>query len=213
VNDYRLPTVSITRGRKTEAAIDRHFGGLLFEELPRELVIVSTDLQRRAVVEHRRGPVGAAVRASLSLPGLYPPARIGQTLHVDGGVLDNLPVRPLADRDEGPVIGVNIAAVASISPKAGPPRMPSLGETLLRSILMAGTATLDDARERAAILVTPDTRGVGLLEFHQIDRARAAGRAAGRATAEALSALLASSARVPHQREVVDLGDPAMLPR
>ncbi len=33
--------------------------------------------------------------------------------------------------------------------------------------------------------MTPDTRGIGLLEFHQIDRAVEAGRAAGRAALDA----------------------------
>ncbi|MBV9292108.1 MAG: patatin-like phospholipase family protein [Frankiales bacterium] len=196
-NDYRIPKVSLVRGRKTEAAIARYFTDVRFEDLPRELVLVSTDLLRRELVVHRRGSVGEALRASLSLPGLYPPARIADTLHVDGGILDNLPTDPLVDRGEGPVIGVNIAAASSVSAKAGPPRMPGLGETLMRTILMAGASALDRSRERATVVVTPDTRGIGLLEFHQIDRAREAGRAAGAAAADALDSLLAADAPPP----------------
>jgi EmrB/QacA subfamily drug resistance transporter len=206
-NDYRLSSVSLTRGRKTEAAIGRRIADTVFEELPRELTVVSTDLINRNLVVHRRGPVGVAVRASLSLPGLFPPARVGESLHVDGGVLDNLPVEPLADFDEGPVVAVNIAAAASIR-AAGPPRMPTLGETLLRTMLMAGTSNLDEARRRATVLVTPDTRGIGLLEFHQIDRARAAGQVAGQAVVEALRDRLGEadgprSIRIPEQRDTV----------
>jgi predicted acylesterase/phospholipase RssA len=141
----------------------------------------------------------------LSVPGLYPPARLGDQLHVDGGVLDNLPVAPLTEYEEGPVVAVNIAAAGSSS-SSGPPRMPSLGETLLRTMLMAGTSTLDEARRQAAVLVTPDTRGIGLLEFHQMDRAREAGQVAGRAAAEALADVL-RAAVVPQQRnaDVIDL--------
>ena len=204
-NDYRLSSVSLTRGRKTEAAIGRRVGDIVFEALPRELTIVSTDLINRSLVVHRRGPVGVAVRASLSLPGLFPPARVGDSLHVDGGVLDNLPVEPLADFDEGPVVAVNIAAAASIR-ASGPPRMPTLGETLLRTMLMAGASNLDEARRRATVLVTPDTRGIGLLEFHQIDRARAAGQVAGQAVVEALHERLvdtsaSTSIRIPELRD------------
>jgi NTE family protein len=201
-NDYRLSSVSLTRGRKTEAAIDRCFGTLLFEELDRELILVSTDLINRQLVAHRRGAVAEAVRASLSLPGLFPPARIGDSLHVDGGVLDNLPVRPLTELDEGPVVAVNIAAAAP-SRGARAVRMPTLGETLLRTMLMAGAATLDDARSRATVCVTPDTRGIGLLEFHQIDRARAAGRIAGLAVVEALRDRLADP--VPAESRAIEL--------
>jgi predicted acylesterase/phospholipase RssA len=56
----------------------------------------------------------------------------------------------------------------------------------MRVLLMSSAAALDRARERAAVMVTPDTRGVGLLEFHQIDRLREAGRAAGRAALDQL---------------------------
>jgi predicted acylesterase/phospholipase RssA len=65
--------------------------------------------------------------------------------------------------------------------------MPSLPETLLRSMLMASASAGAAARQQAAVVVTPDTRGIGLLEFHQIDRAVDAGRAAGRAAVDALA--------------------------
>ena len=207
-NDYRLSTVSVARGRKAEAAIARQLGSTIFEELPRELTLVSTDLINRRLVVHRRGPVGQAIRASLSLPGLYPPARVGDSLHVDGGVLDNLPVRPLSDFDEGPVVAVNIGAASSIR-SPGAARLPSLGETLLRTMLMAGTTSLEEARKHAAVVVTPDTRGIGLLEFHQIDRARAAGKVAGEAVVAALQERLAArppdpAVRVPRRRRPAD---------
>ena len=110
------------------------------------------------------------------------------SLHVDGGVLDNLPVHPLA-ADEGPVLAVTTAAGTEPSRRTGPPRMPSLPETVLRSMLMGSAPAAQAARQQADVVVTPDTRGIGLLEFHQIDRAVEAGRAAGRAAVEALARL------------------------
>jgi predicted acylesterase/phospholipase RssA len=44
-----------------------------------------------------------------------------------------------------------------------------------------------EAREQAAVVVRPDTRSIGLLEFHQFSRAREAGRAAGRTVVDALA--------------------------
>ena len=186
--DYTIPRVAISRGRRVEHALQRHLGDLHFEELPRQLALVSTDMLSRSVVVHRRGPVRDAVRASLSLPGLFPPARISGSLHIDGGVLDNLPVRAL-DEDEGPILAVNIASAGGTSHSSGHPRMPSLPETLVRSMLMGSAPAAAAAREQAAVVVTPDCRGIGLLEFHQIDRAVEAGRVAGRAAIEALARL------------------------
>ncbi len=186
--DYTIPRFAISRGRRVENALERHLGELHFEELPRQLALVSTDMLTRRVVVHRRGPVKDAVRASLSLPGLFPPARLDGSLHIDGGVLDNLPVRAL-DEDEGPILAVNIASAGRSSDRSGQPRMPSLPETLVRSMLMGSAPAAAAAREHAAVVVTPDCRGIGLLEFHQIDRAVEAGRVAGRAAIDALARL------------------------
>ncbi len=98
-----------------------------------------------AAVVHRRGTVTRALRAWLSQPGLFPAARLTQSLHIDGGVVDNLPVRSL-DEDEGPILDVNIAAGAALSRRSGPPRMPSLPKTVLRAMLMGSAAVIAEAQ-------------------------------------------------------------------
>ena len=182
-----LPRVALSAGHRAEAALDRQFGDLHFEELPRQLALVSTDMLEHAPSSTAEGSCGG-LRASFSLPGLFPPAGLNGSLHIDGGVLDNLPVSAL-EEDEGPIVAVNIAAGAGFSRRAGPPRMPTLPETMLRTMLMGSARELAAAREHATVVVTPDTRGIGLLEFHQIDRAVEAGRAAGRAALDALASL------------------------
>ena len=78
-----------------------------WEELPKEFRCVSVDLQARRAIVHRRGLLADVVGCSLRVPGLYAPIIYDGTLHVDGGVLDNLPVAALA-REEGPLIAVSI---------------------------------------------------------------------------------------------------------
>jgi NTE family protein len=68
-----------------------------FSDLPRRLLVVTTDLERGGqVVWGLPGlddvSVAEAVYASCALPGFFPPARIGSRLCVDGSVMDNLPV-------------------------------------------------------------------------------------------------------------------------
>ncbi len=82
----------------------------------------------------------------------------------------------------------------------GQPRMPSLPETLVRSMLMGSAPAAAAARKHAAVVVTPDCRGIGLLEFHQIDRAVEAGRVAGRAAIEALARLAPLTSPPPSAR-------------
>ncbi|HSN06872.1 MAG TPA: DHA2 family efflux MFS transporter permease subunit [Candidatus Angelobacter sp.] len=199
-SDYTLPIVSIARGRRMERALRRHFGDLTVEELPRRLLCASTDLQSRTTYDLRRGPVVDAVLASAALPVLFPPRRAGQRLLADGGILDNLPVRLLTERDEGPVLAVNIGMggngrprPAGAGPDAVPPRpvrVPALGETLMRTMFIGSGGAAENASAAGAVVVTPSTMGVGLLEFHQIDRMIESGRAAARAVLDQAGDLL-----------------------
>jgi NTE family protein len=183
-SDWALPSASLARGRRMRDAVARHFADSVLEGLPRQLHVVSTDLVTRTREVHRRGPVARAVMASARLPVLFAPMPDDSgRLLVDGGVLDNLPADLLTERDEGPVVAVNIAMGGGGGGRSGPhrPRVPALGETLLRTMMIGSGGAVAAARAEGAWVVTPPTLGVGLLEFHQLDRMIAAGRAAARA--------------------------------
>ena len=160
----------------------------MLEGLPRQLQAVSTDLISRIRHVHRRGNlvvrrlgVGAAAGAAAAR------CPTGERLLVDGGVLDNLPVDLLTERDEGPVVAVNISMGGGGGPRGRADRAaagPALGETLLRTMMIGSAGAVAAARETGAFVVTPATMGVGLLEFHQFDRMVRAGRLAARALLE-----------------------------
>ena len=193
IDDYTLPTKGLVRGRRTFTLMTEGMQGLVVEELPHEFRCVSVDLLDRRKVVHRSGLLSEAVLCSLRLPGLYPPYLSGGVLHVDGGVLDNLPVSTLSP-DEGPLIAVSVGFGGSGGPssgtRTGPPRVPALADTLMRTMMMSSGEAAARAFEAADLVLRPDTRGVGLLEFHQIDRAREVGREAVAAALPQISALL-----------------------
>ena len=108
-SDYTVPRTSLAKGQRVRAALVRAFGDRSIEGLPRQLRCVSTDLISRDVHVHRRGSVVDALRATTALPGLFPPVVLAGRLLVDGGVLANLPVAPLLERDEGQVVAVNVS--------------------------------------------------------------------------------------------------------
>jgi predicted acylesterase/phospholipase RssA len=196
MRDYTVPVKGLTRGRRIPALLRRAYGERLVEELPKEFRCVSVDLLGRRAVVHRRGPVADAVGCSLRLPGIFPPYIYEGALHVDGGVLDNLPVSALAGT-EGPLVAVAVgfggdAMPASATEFAGPPRVPGIAETLIRTMMMGSGLAAATTLAQADVVIRPSTRGVGLLEFHQIDQAREAGRVAAR---EALPQILALAHR------------------
>jgi NTE family protein len=193
LGDYTVPRHGLIRGERTVAGIRRNIGDVIFEELPREFYAVSVDLIHRRPVIHARGSVADAVSVSLRIPGLFPPMRLGDAVHVDGAVLDNLPVSALERVPDGPIIAVNIAmgggsggSGTSGSPTR-PLRIPGIAETLTRTMFMSSGPATAAALARADVVVTPKTGDVGLLEWHQIDVLREAGR---QAAIEAMPAIL-----------------------
>ena len=182
-SDWTVPRHSLARGHRARAGLLRALGAdTTFEGLPRQLHTVSSDLVSRTRQVHRRGNVVDAVVASCRLPVLFAPVPDQGRLLVDGGVLDNLPVDLLTERAEGPVVAVNIPmGGGGHRTRSGSPRVPALGETLLRTMMIGSGGAVAAARDRGAFVVTPAPHGVGLLEFHQLDQMVQAGRQAARA--------------------------------
>ena len=160
-SDWTLPSQSLARGRRVRTGLARVFGAdALVEGMPRQLRTVSTDLVSRTRQVHRRGSLELAVAASCRLPVLFPPiASDDGRLLVDGGVLDNLPVDLLTERDEGPVVAVNIGAGGGGLPRVGRPRVPPLGDTLMRTMMIGSGGAVAAAQAHGAWVVSPTRRG------------------------------------------------------
>ncbi len=72
--------------------IERLVGDRTFEELAVPLRIVATDITHGTRAVFESGPLAPAVLASSAIPGVFPPVRIGDSVYVDGGSLDNASV-------------------------------------------------------------------------------------------------------------------------
>jgi predicted acylesterase/phospholipase RssA len=199
LSDYTVPSVSLVRGHRAEAMLRRTFGPRTIEWLPRDYFCVSCDLVTGELVVHRWGSLYEAVAASMCLPAIFPPVGKDGRLLVDGGVLNNLPVEPMAASAEGPVIAVDVTAQFQVAPAAvradrsvardwltrriavrgaSTVAFPTLKETVTRSITIGSVDAVAAARQKAQFLIEPETAGVGMLEFEAIDRMIAAGRRA-----------------------------------
>lgn len=91
--DFTVPMVALSSGRRMTEGLRRGFGDHVdLEDLWRPLTTVSADLATLSVRIDDRGPLWRAVRASASVPGVFPPMVVDDAVLVDGGVVDNLPV-------------------------------------------------------------------------------------------------------------------------
>jgi NTE family protein/lysophospholipid hydrolase len=108
--DTTLPFVSFKRGGRHSRVIRQSFGEARIEDLWLPYFCVSTNLNRSELKVHSAGPLAEAVTASSRAPGIFPPLVIDGELHIDGGVINNVPVDVMRDfRGVGIVIGVDVS--------------------------------------------------------------------------------------------------------
>jgi NTE family protein len=182
VNDYALPFLSLIKGRKVARLLEQNFGGLRIEELWRPFFCVSTNLTTGTLAVHRDGALVDALHASISIPGLLPPVIMGGDVHVDGGVMNWLPVDvPGAKR--GTIIAVDVASDPALVSFEECNRVqawrflgrrrkfPPIVAVLLRAATVSGDSLTKMAHAHADILFKPPLESVDLLDWQACDQA------------------------------------------
>jgi NTE family protein len=177
--DISLSTRSLYSDRKIRAGLEAAFGAVTIEATPIPFACVSTNLGSGRLTVHGRGPLALWLRASTAVPGIFPPVIEDETVYVDGGILDNLPVAALPADRVGLTIGVDVGDNPGRSAAAGPGGRPSPPASLLELLKRVGTIASDarDPVSRAAcdVMISPDVGDIGLLAWRSCDRAVEAG--------------------------------------
>lgn len=96
--DYMRPTIprnGLLQISGIEKILSSNLRAKTFEELKIPLFVTATDLNKGKAVYFSKGDLLTAVIASASIPVLFNPVIIKDINYVDGGVLDNMPIKPL----------------------------------------------------------------------------------------------------------------------
>ncbi len=81
-----------------------------FDELPIPFRCVATDLVRSREVVFSSGSLFDALRATMSMPGVFAPLQLGKQVLVDGGLLNNLPIDVVKGMGAEVIIAVGLEA-------------------------------------------------------------------------------------------------------
>lgn len=85
---------AVMGGRTIEKELERELGHLTFEDLPFPVAAVAADLKTGDTIVMKSGKLVPAIRASMSLPGIFKPVEFEGRMLVDGGVALPVPVSP-----------------------------------------------------------------------------------------------------------------------
>ena len=161
---------------------DDNSQSLRFDQLPIPFRCVATDLNTLQPVLFEGGPVPQAVRASISIPGVFSPVEYKDHYLVDGGIMDNLPVDVVKrDLHADVVIAVELPASTFSENDVG-----SVIGVFTRAF-SAGTAANERRSEKAAdVLLLPATQTFGTGDYGKVEQLAALGYAAAEAQKTAL---------------------------
>ncbi len=87
--------------------LEKNLKAKTFEDLKTPLFVASTNLNSGEIEYFSEGDLIEKVIASSSIPVLFTPVKINGSLYADGGILDNLPVKPLKGKCKR-IIGVHV---------------------------------------------------------------------------------------------------------
>lgn len=158
--DPSITASGILRAEKILDAVRDILGEATIEDLPIPYTAVATDLIAGKSVWLQRGPVDSAIRASIAIPGVIAPHVLNGRLLGDGGILDPLPMAPIAAVNADLTIAVSLSGgdpgTAAATPD-DPERRPTA--EWLNRMMRSTSAVLDTASVRS-VLDRPTARAV-----------------------------------------------------
>jgi NTE family protein len=111
-----VPPTAINRGQDVELLLGRiaapYFDMRDFDDLPTPFRTVAVDLLSAQPVIMRSGSLADAMRATMSLPLIFPPTEVNGQVLIDGGTMDNVPADVVKAMGATRVIAVNVGDLA-----------------------------------------------------------------------------------------------------
>ena len=112
--DLALPHSGLISGKKIEEMLDNlALKDKTFDDLKIPFAAVAADVESGAEVILNQGKVIDAVRASISIPGIFTPVKYQDYYLVDGGVVNPVPVDVVQKMGADIIIAVNLAKMTS----------------------------------------------------------------------------------------------------
>ena len=164
-----VPPTALNSGQAVELLLGRiaapYYDLASFDELPTPFRTVAVDLLRARQVVIGRGSLAEAMRATMSLPLVFPPVDLDGQVLIDGGTMNNVPADVVRDLGADHVIAITVGDLTDLE---------AVNYTLFG---VAGTSldVMMRASTRRAIVAADTQINVPLKEYGSLDWRRAEG--------------------------------------
>ncbi len=181
-NDYNFPFLSLMTGRKMRKILLETFGDTHLEDIWINSYCVSTDYSTASLKVHNTGLARQKIEASIAIPGVFPPVIIDRHLHVDGGVVDNLPIEAMYENPVHHVIAIALSTQSAhfVDIKTVPSaweifinkftkkhryRLPKMPALLINSLTLNSVQKQATTKTQVSMYLEMDLRAFGFLDW------------------------------------------------
>lgn len=147
-----------------------------FDQLPTPFRCVATDLVSGNSIVLSKGSLPIAMRATMSLPGIFTPVKLDDMVLVDGGVLQNIPVDAVRSMGADLVI-----AVALETNRPSSDQIKSISDVMRQTVALAIAKNEQASETKADLVISVDTRGFSVSDYQRWKEIIDAGYDAARA--------------------------------
>lgn len=135
-----------------------------FDALPRKFRSVATNLVTGKKEVFSEGRLAHALRASMSIPGAFPPWQEHDNYYVDGFVVENLPISPALEFNPDIIIAVDLTNKAPFNPETIKTN-PLAPVTRSYEILISNTE--NPLLEKATLIISVDVGDLLQTDYHK----------------------------------------------
>ncbi|MDQ0217192.1 patatin family protein [Peribacillus cavernae] len=160
--DFTVPKMGFVSGKRVKELIRVLTYGKKLEELDFPVAVVATDIQTGEKVVFQDGPISDAVRASISIPGIFVPERVGGRLLVDGGVVDRIPVSVARGMGADIIIAVDVAHVKQNQ------EITSIYDVIMQSLDIMQMELLESRKVASDVMIRPRVEQYNSKSFTNI---------------------------------------------
>ena len=163
ISSISLSRYSLLSNEKFGELLIEHIGDKNIEDSLIPLAIIATDAGSGEKIILQKGSVAQAVMASSCIPGLFKPVKIEDRMLLDGGIVENVPIKTVRKLGAEYVIGVDLNAKYAYEEPA------NILDVLLNSFhfIMQQAAALQT--ENADLLIKPDLSAFSRADTSQIE--------------------------------------------
>ncbi|MFA5484849.1 MAG: patatin-like phospholipase family protein [Candidatus Pacearchaeota archaeon] len=181
--DPTIPKKGLIKGDKILKLFEEIYENKNFDETKIPLFVNAVDIETGRELIFSEGSIAIAVRASMSIPGIFNPINVNNYTLVDGGLTNNIPLNLIKDKCDviitSNVSNINLPNTDFLKdPKIIKEKdLPSLTRVLLKSmlILQSHPNNIQNAKENSDIYLSPNLKNMTTADFAKKDQIIMAG--------------------------------------